>query len=390
LELAPDWDEAHMALGEVYYHLMPSRGALDSLAESEFRTAVARDSTFTPPLVHLGQIAGRRGSVQDMQSIIERFQRVGADESWIRELGIIRDCLRDGAPTRWPVLIREDATAALSAIKAFSGGLAQPGCAEAGTQALLSIEGQDGHRWGALLVRQGSLLARGLASDALRMLDSARASGTSAVLFLYVMDAVAGAPFAERADSVLAFAQRAYGADYERAQLGTPDNRGALALWVVAVWHRVRGEADRVQQIAERLTSAARSAPDNRRLVLIAGAVAGHAALARADTVEAMRLLSALVSTARRDSLTYDHVEALAVERYTLASLLLERREFAAALQVASAFDHPEPVSFLPFLRASLDLRAEAADSLGDSRRASEYRERLSLLVRASGAGPRR
>jgi hypothetical protein len=303
----------------------------------------------------------------------------------------MRDCLRDGATSRWTALAREDASAALAAIVAFSGGgLAQPQCAESGARALLSLEGEDGSRWGALLVRHGSLMARGLASDALRMLDSARAAGTTAVLFLYVMDAVAGAPFAERADSVLAFAQRAYGSDYERAQLGTPDTRGALALWIVAVWHRVRGESDRVQQIAERLTTAARAAPDNRRLSLIAGAVAGHAALARADTVEAIRLLSALASTARRDSLSYDHFEALAVERFALASLLLRRRDFAGALRVASAFDHPAPVSFLPFLPASLRLRADAADSLHDPRLAARYRERLSVLDRASGPGPRR
>ena len=142
-----------------------------------------------------------------------------------------------------------------------------------------------------------------------------------------------------------------------------------------------------VERLALRLRQAADTAPSNRRLNLIAKAVAAHAALAASDTGTAIRLFEALEANARRDSLSFDHFEPLAVERMTLAELLLATRQFRRALIVATVFDHPEPVSFLAFLPRSLRIREEAADSLGEQQLAAQYRARLTRLNRATVPG---
>jgi hypothetical protein len=202
------------------------------------------------------------------------------------------------------------------------------------------------------------------------------------VLFLYVLDALAGAPFVAQADGVVEFAASRFGADYDRAN--------ALTQWILAAWHTKRGDAVPVERIAARLRSSADSAPASRRLALLRDAVAARVPLARGDTGEAIRRLEALRSTARRDSLSYDLFEALASERLLLAELLLARREFRRALAIAAWFDHQEPIIFTNFLPRSLELRAAAADSLQRRQDAARYRDRLSRLTRARSAGSRR
>jgi hypothetical protein len=63
LRLAPEWSEAHMALGDVYYHLLPRTTGLDSLAEREFHASHQLDPGFSPPVYHLTEIALRRNDL---------------------------------------------------------------------------------------------------------------------------------------------------------------------------------------------------------------------------------------------------------------------------------------------------------------------------------------
>ena len=60
LELDPAWTDAWMALGEVYTHLVPRAGPLDSLAGCGVRNGTPSRSGFSPPLFHLFEIALRR------------------------------------------------------------------------------------------------------------------------------------------------------------------------------------------------------------------------------------------------------------------------------------------------------------------------------------------
>jgi hypothetical protein len=107
-----------------------------------------------------------------------------------------------------------------------------------------------------------------------------------------------------------------------------------------------------------------------------------RAALARADSAEALRRLSALVPTARRRPLEFDWWESLGGERLALAELLLARGQFAEALRVASIFDSPTPVIYLIYLPASLSVRLRAAQALGDAVLAERFRARLVALGR--------
>jgi Tfp pilus assembly protein PilF len=112
--------------------------------------------------------------------------------------------------------------------------------------------------------------------------------------------------------------------------------------------------------------------------------------LAAGDTADAIARLRALSSTAPRDSLLWDLWEPLAAERYLLATLLLARGSYAEARDVASVFDHSQPIAFVPFVAASLGIRLRASVALGDETSARRYRTRLQLLHRAdlARAGP--
>jgi hypothetical protein len=103
--------------------------------------------------------------------------------------------------------------------------------------------------------------------------------------------------------------------------------------------------------------------------------------LVRGDSAGALEQLRRLAPTAADGAaLTWNPWEALGGERLLLAELLLARGEALAALQVASNFDAPAPISYLPYLPASLTLRIKAAERLGDSKLAERLRRRYAML----------
>ncbi len=103
-----------------------------------------------------------------------------------------------------------------------------------------------------------------------------------------------------------------------------------------------------------------------------------HAAAARGDTTTALAQLLDLVPNApAAGSLAWSVAESLGPDRLLLARLLLAEGRFRQALDVATAFDAPAPVVYPLYLAASLELRARAAEALGDPRGAAHYRRRL-------------
>ena len=103
LNLDPEWAEGHMALGEVYYHLLPTAPLrLDSLAEVEFSRAARLDSGFAPPLYHLTEIALRAGKVNEAAALIERFRAFDPDTFRSLPLLLAYACVKDGpAAMQW-------------------------------------------------------------------------------------------------------------------------------------------------------------------------------------------------------------------------------------------------------------------------------------------------
>jgi hypothetical protein len=230
-----------------------------------------------------------------------------------------------------------------------------------------------GEKWGAALGLQGLLVAQGRDDEALALLDSLVASGISRTHLLYVIDFAAGAPFEARSSATAALARELFGDHYERASSETH--------WAMGVRHGRARDAAMVETLA-RSAEAMAQQTGGRRDRLLAEALAGHLALVRGDTLEAIGRFEALRPTAPRDSLQWHFPEPLAVEKLTLAELLLSRGEYQRAHDVATVFDHPQPVIYLPFLARSLAIRLQAAVALGDEDLAARYSARLGALGR--------
>ncbi|MEO8621047.1 MAG: protein kinase [bacterium] len=375
-ELAIDADgvEPAMALAEVYQHLLSGPSSPpDSAVEHWLNEAVRRDSSFTPPLLHLAEITLRRGDLKRADALITTLSSRGAESFHIRHLQLMHTCVR-GADAKWVMAANVDPETALTAATELLAHFAQPRCAEAGLRAVLqSQNATPGVRWSALLRLQGLLVATRRDIELRALLDSAVAAGTSQARALYIIDAVAGVDrslMRPKAEEAATFAQQAYGPAYERA---SPQTR-----WVLGNWHAL--ERDTTRLAAMRRVSDSVGATGGRREQLFAGAMRAHVLLASGDTTRAIAALRALVPTARRDSLTYELFEPLALERTTLALLQFSRGSYADALATASLLEHSQPAIYLAFLPLSLDLRARAADKLDRRSEAEQYRARLRAL----------
>jgi hypothetical protein len=68
--------------------------------------------------------------------------------------------------------------------------------------------------------------------------------------------------------------------------------------------------------------------------------------------------------------------------------MLFARGETMAALQVASNFDATASITYLPYLPASLALRLEAAERLGNRKLADHLRRRQQALHAADSTVP--
>jgi serine/threonine-protein kinase len=370
------WSEAASALGETYYHLLPSGEGLDSLAEAMFERALAHDSAFLPPLLHLSEIAVRKGELNRAQRFADRLERIDAAPRYIHKTRSMVDCVRLGSEgVDWMEAARGDPANLWRAANQLAVGASYAECAENGFRAILDEPAAPlGPKWGAVLGLQGLLVAQARDSQAIALLDSVVASGVSQALSLYIIDVMAGANMELEASEVEGIS-RGFGEHYERG--------GSLLQWLMGIWHARLGNVERVERISAALDSMAETS-GSRRHRLLADALACHRELARGDTAGAIARLRALTPTARRDSLATELPEPLAVERMLLADLLLARGEFEEAHWVAAVFDHPGPLMFLPFLGRSLEVRLRAAEALGWEDRADRYRERLRALGRSS------
>ena len=377
----PTWAEAAMAVGEVYYHLLPHEARPDSVAEDWFRRAAALDSAFSPPRIHLAEVLLRRGSLTEAARWMGQAEALGGTTNHLARLRLMSLCVQGrlneagwGAHTTG-----DDREAAFLAAKELSGGAGQAPCAVHGMRAILAHAGDSaGYAWGAFLTLHGLLLSAGDTAGAARLVDSLAVAGTNRALAFNVLDLLAGAPRMAEA-TVLA------GKLVERGGPGYA-GVGPDARWLMSIYHLLRGEEASVRAIAEGFAHAvARGC--TRQDSLLAAITAGHLALVRGDTTGAIRRFDALRPTARRDGLLWELTEPLSVEYLLLARLRLARGQPDEALKAAAIFDHPQPVLFLSFLGESLRLRLEAANAMGRSREAEEYRRRLAGLATIRSKG---
>jgi serine/threonine protein kinase len=370
IQRSPDWTEAHMALGEVYYHLLPFvHGPSDSLAEAEFRQAAA-DTGFSPPRYHLAEIAIRRSSPAVAERAIADFLRLSQDPAPGAQLLTMLACAREGRQgPDWKGLLRTRPVEVLRAAQMLSVGGSFPGCAEDGFRALFDDSTLSlGHRWAAFLGLQGLLAAEGRTTELRLTVDSAVARGLTVANQLYLLDALAGVAVEPEAVVV---ARELSGAGVTKAR--------PYALQLLGSWYAENGDRIGAEAMRNELNRRAVAERDPW-LARFAGALEARLTLLAGDTAQAIAGLRQALSAGRREAIDWNPGEPLAPERLLLARLLLKRGEPGEALAIATEFDHPAPVVFLPFLPASLTLRRQAALALGREPDAKRFEERLAAL----------
>ena len=372
----PDWSQAHMALAETYYHLIPSESPLDSLAEASFSAAIRLDPTFLPPLHHLLEIRIRAGDLSRAREILDRLTRAGSDREQLKPARWMFQCAENGPNDfDWNTAITEDPEAVLFMARRLAPGARQRRCARRGFEELLAVTDLDPDLlWGAVQGLSGLLIAEARPDDALAVLDASLARGETSTYYLYVFLALAGAPFAERANEVANVASAAAGDLYEAA--------ATELRWLLGAWHARSGESDRAARILEDMEHRSAASGDPAE-AFFAAALAPHVFLARGDTVTALERLEALEPMGGPREMWWQFGPPLAAERYMLAELHLARSSYSRAYAVATTFDHQAPITNLAFLRPSLELRVRATEGMGDRRLLERARSRLLDLERA-------
>jgi tetratricopeptide (TPR) repeat protein len=372
----PDWSEARMALGEVYYHLLPDTAPLDSLAENEFRRAAALDSDFTPPVFHLAEIALRRGDVATGTRLMERLQRSDPDQSMLRQLQLMLACVRAGPnPSEWEAAGKTDPEVTLQAARALSAGGRQGVCGTAGYKAVLANPAARSLQWGTFLGLHDMLAAQGRSREIVSLVDSMRQVGLDVANVVYLIDGLAGVPhLAAKADGVVSWLRDLYGARYL-------DSISASTQLLLGTWFARTDRVDLADLLHARLVSAAANGHDPQ-VQEYAAALAAHLALARGDSAAALSTLERVRPVARRATLEWGLAESFPAERLERAEVLLARGRYQEAFDVASAFDQPTPIAYLPFLGPSLVVRYRAALAARLPQRAALLRERLVSLGR--------
>lgn len=106
----------------------------------------------------------------------------------------------------------------------------------------------------------------------------------------------------------------------------------------------------------------------------------GQRLLLEGDTAGAVQMLESVMPRSSATDIGWRVHGALPIRHLTLARLFLDQGRYQEALRVASFFDHPEPVVFLPFVPESLRIRMQAAQALRLSAAAENYRSRLQKL----------
>ena len=369
----PEWAEGHMALGEVYYHLLPALAMpLDSLAEVEFSKAARYDSGFAPPLFHLAEIAVRRSDTIEATDRIERFHRFDPDSSRGHQLAMLEACLNGGpAAVRWNSEVARNPMDVLQAARSLSVAGAHNECAEPGFRALLADSTHKDLHWAAFLGLHGIAMSRGRQRNIAPMIDSAIAGGLGRSAAMYFVDALIGSPVDAKAEAVSSDWRGQYGEHYQEISLPTR--------WLLAAWHAHRRDTVRLKGLRDAMLADTQSTG----MPLRAG-LDGQLALAHGDTAAAVRSFRTLRVNLPAGSLEWGLAEPLALERLVMAQFALARGNFSEAYLVATGFDHPAPVAYLPYLPRSLEIRMRAAEGMGRPDLAARAQARLRRLQGSS------
>jgi tetratricopeptide (TPR) repeat protein len=377
LDVDPDMAAAWMQLGEVYTHLLPEAGDLQSQAEAAFEEAHRLDPKATNILLHLIEIRLRKGEVAKAQPIVRQFLDASPPADLARQIALMATCAQGGpADIDWVRESQENTLAVLLVGHKLAAGGARLDCAlPAFAAAVKSDTSAAGDlRWFALLGLQAALLAQGRSVEAIKAVDSRPAQ--DGAMAMYLLDAPVFPAVMDKAFQVAQSYKRECGAGYSKCA-------NPYRVWQLGIWDALRGHTVEAELAARELV--ARAGRDttlsNRHfLELFARSVRAHAALARSDTSTALLLLDASLRdpVPGGENIEWDIAKPRGLDRLRLAQLLLAVGQPQRALDVAQVFDSASPSVYLIYLVESLKVRVDAAGAVGNAMLAAQYRARLS------------
>ena len=368
VELGPTWSEGWMALGELYYHMLPNQVPLDSLAAAAFAEASRLDPEFTPARYHLTELALVRGDLPGARRLSSVFRRSARDSANGAALLLMLRCAEGDLDAEgWRAAARRSYPEAMDAAATLAPAPGLRKCAEEGFEGVLASDSaSEVYRANALLGLHVVKLGQGM-HGAVRGLAATEEGQRFHLDWLFLLEAAAGIGFGPEAAELA----RAQGVDFR--SMSSP------LLWGRGTWEARRGDPRAAAAIASILSSRADSNGLTRDR-LLADVVAAHSALAAGDTATAQARLAALEPTGNLEEITWSLWHPLAFERLTLAEILLARRSYPEAIRIASLLDAPAPFVYLIYRPKSLQLRLAAARGLGDRDLIRMYEARLSAL----------
>lgn len=371
---------AWMQLGETYTHLLPLAGNVDSLADAAFTRARRLDSTAVNVLLHPIEIRLRRGDVNAAAPLLQRFRAAAPDTELLASRAIGEACVRASASVDWTTLARTTPAVLTFAAGQMSGAGAALPCARRAFDAILAVDTAagdvaEGRRFAALFGVLGLHLVDGNVDGARAAVDAFQSRwefGES----LFLLAAPFHPALLDRARAVASRDAAKYGATY----VALPYTR---RLWELGVLEARTGRVDIAAAVAVELHRRDSTAAMRYESGL-ARSLDAFVLLSRGDTVGAERAFREVIAApVLSDILPWDEAETRGGERLLLAQLLLARRQYDEAIAVAEVLDAPKLAHWM-YLRASLELRAQAAQDSGNSALASRYRTRVAALRTAS------
>jgi tRNA A-37 threonylcarbamoyl transferase component Bud32/tetratricopeptide (TPR) repeat protein len=379
LAIDPEMTVAWMQLGEVYTHLLPEAGRVDSLAEDALETAHRLDPRATNVLLHLIEYRLRQGDTSGAAPLVTQFLATTSDTATMAAQVRVSDrCVRDGpASVSWRDEGAGNALAILTAGHELAGG-ARPSCAEAALAAVMRVDTTRAGdlRWFALLELQALLLAQGRTADAVAAIGAAPKADDAPRM--YLLDGAVYPAVAARASA----AALEYGQRCGRSYTGCASS---YLVWQLGVWASQTGQSVLAGAAASELERRARAGgnPDGARAAgILARSAAAHAALVTGDTTTAFRLLEALLEEAvpGGEEIYWNIALPRGLDRLAFARLLSARGDYRRTIAVADVFDSPAPSVYLLYLPESLRVRADAAAALGERSLAESYQARLTAF----------
>lgn len=376
IAIDPEMSAAWMQLGEVYTHLLPVSGALDSLARIAFDEAYRLDPQAKDLLLHSIEIRLRSGDTKAAAPLVHAFMSGDPDTLLAQQVKVMYDCTRGGTQgVQWSSEAKAHPLALLSAANQLKASENRLSCAMRAYQAVMTSDttaAAAGRVWSSKVGLASGWLAQHRTVEAIALMDSSIARGRGGASF-FLSAGVVYPELRKRAREIAKLDEKAYGPGYKGAPTAT-------RLWQLGVFEAMEGRTSVSEGVMRTLAERAKVS-GNRADVRLVQSIAAFNTLARGDTVTAMRMLEAvLAAPVPSDEIVWDLAGPRGLERLTLARIAFARGDYRKAMDVANVFDAAWPSIYLLYAPASLELRADAATALSDASLASRFKEKLAAM----------